>query len=443
MNDVEARGRAREPASETARGRAREPERETAPGPPDAASHAALDADELGFALPLPAAPGKRRLTLGLVALAGALLLAFLAGYLPKLQARQTLDERARAQTGSMPAVQVVRPERLAGSRNLTLPASVRPLTETTVYPRASGYVHAFHKDLGERVEQGELLAEIDTPELDQQIVQARAQLAQVTAALGQAKANSELSRVTLERYKVLKPVGVTSQQELDQRAAQAVVDESNVVAAEAAIAVQRANLARLNDLKSFARVTAPFAGRITSRSIDLGTLVTLGNASPLFQLVADDPVRVFVDVPQDVAPSVRVGRAASVLVREYPERRFTGQIAHAAGALSEATRTMRTEVRVPNHDGALLSGMYAEVSLELDTPHVVYELPATALISGPEGLRVMALGAADRVHFLPVRVERDQGATIQIASGLRGDERIVKLAGVSLSENQRVRVVR
>jgi membrane fusion protein, multidrug efflux system len=423
----------------------REALRESTPQAPARAAtpRAALDTEELGFALPEPAVPGKRRLTLGLLALIACLLAAFLAGYLPKLQARQTLNERARLQTESLAAVQVVRPARLPGTRSLTLPASVRPLSETTVYPRASGYVRAFHKDLGERVEQGELLAEIDTPELDQQIVQARAQLAQVTAALGQAKANRELSHVTLERYRVLKPVGVTSQQELDQRAAQAVVDDSNVVAAEAAIAVQRANLARLNDLKSFARVTAPFAGRIISRSIDLGTLVTPGNASPLFQLVADDPVRVFIDVPQDVAPSVRVGRAASVQVREYPDRRFSGQIAHAAGALSEATRTMRTEVRVPNADGALLSGMYAEVSLETGTSHAVYELPATALISGSEGLRVMALDAADRVHFVPVRMEKDQGATVQIASGLHGDERVVKLAGVILAENQRVRVVR
>jgi RND family efflux transporter MFP subunit len=402
---------------------------------------AALDEHELGFELPPPAAPGRQRITLGLLLLAGVLLLAFLVGYLPKLQARQALNERARAQAQQLPAVQVTQPKRLTDSRELRLPASVRPLTETTIYPRASGYVRAFHHDLGERVPQGELLAEIDTPELDQQLSQARAQLAQVTAALSQAKANRDLAHVTLDRYRALRPAGATSQQELDQQAAQALVDDANVSAAEAAIAVQRANLARLQDLKSFARIVAPFAGRLTSRSIDLGALVTPGNGTPLFQLVADDPVRVFIDVPQEMAPSVQVGNDASVRVREYPERVFAGKIAHAAGALAESTRTMRTEVRVPNPDQLLLSGMYAEVALELKSSHPVYELPATALVTGPDGLRVIALDAGDRAHFVPVTLEKDQGATILVASGLRGGERIVKLAGVSLNENQQVRV--
>jgi membrane fusion protein (multidrug efflux system) len=163
----------------------------------------------------------------------------------------------------------------------------------------------------------------------------------------------------------VLKPAGVASQQELDQYAAQAVVDDANVQAAEASIEAARANLARLTRLESFARVTAPFAGIVAARTVEVGSLVTAGNSTPLFQIVAPDPVRVFVEVPQDVAPSVRTGRSAKVHVREYPEREFSGTISFAAGVLNQDTRTMRTEVRVPNQDGALLAGMYASVVLD------------------------------------------------------------------------------
>ncbi|HTU60596.1 MAG TPA: efflux RND transporter periplasmic adaptor subunit, partial [Polyangiales bacterium] len=192
--------------------------------------------------------------------------------------------------------------------------------------------------------------------------------------------------------------------------------------------------------LKSFARVTAPFAGIVSARSVEVGSLVTAGNATPLFEVAATDPVRVFVEVPQDVAPSVRTGRKATVHVREFPEREFAGTISFAAGVLNQETRTMRTEVRVPNADGTLIAGMYAEVSLELSAPHVVYELPATAMITATEGLRVATVGADQRVHFIKVVVERDLGATIQVASGLRGDERVVRVGAAALDEAQQVR---
>ncbi|HEX6242980.1 MAG TPA: efflux RND transporter periplasmic adaptor subunit [Polyangiales bacterium] len=397
--------------------------------------------DELGFDLPQAAAPSRARVLMMLAITGCGLALAFGAGYLPKLRARTALEQEAAASEQRLATVEVITPTRLDGSRSLTLPGSVRPLAETTLYSRANGYIKAFYKDLGQRVESGELLAAIDTPELDQEISQARAALLQVQAALGQAEATRDLAHVNLERYRKLRPAGVASQQELDQYSAQATVDDANVQAAKAAIEVQRANLARLAKLKSFARVTAPFAGIVSERKIEVGSLVSEGNATPMFQISATDPVRVFVEVPQDVAPSVRVGRAAKVRVREFPARVFEGTIAFAAGVLNQSTRTMRTEVRVPNPDGTLLAGMYAEAMLELSAPHVVYELPAPALITNADGQYVVVVGQDGRAHFKSVVLERDAGATIQIASGLTGHERVVRLGAAALSDGEHVRV--
>lgn len=395
--------------------------------------------DELGFELPAPARPGKKKTLFAFVLFALVIGAAFGAGYLPKLRARTALEHDSARAAQEVRNVEVVLPTRRDGVHSLSLPASVRALAQTTIYPRADGYVKAFYKDLGEHVEDGELLALIDTPELDQQLLQARASLLQVEASAAQAKATRDLAHVNLERYRVLRPAGVASQQELDQYGAQAVVDDANVQAAQAAIEVQRANLQRLLRLKSFARVTAPFAGIVSARSVEVGSLVSAGNTTPLFEVSATDPVRVFVEVPQDVAPSIRTGRPAKVHVREFPDRTFEGTVSFAAGVLNQETRTMRTEVRVPNKDGALIAGMYAEVALELSVAHVVYELPAAALIVNADGVRVATVGADQRVHFVKVVVERDAGATIQVASGLRGDERVVRVGAAALRDGDPV----
>lgn len=396
--------------------------------------------DELGFALPQPAAVGKQRAAFfaGLaLALIGA---AFLFGYLPRRAQQSALAAQTRAGAAAAPQVEVVQPKRVEDATELTLPGSVQPLSATVVYARAQGYVKRWLVDLGDRVEAGQVLAEIETPELDQQIDQARAELQQAEAKVLQARANRDLANTSLARYKALRPAGVASQQELDQRGAQALVDEANVAAADAAVAVQRANLRRLAQLKGFAAVTAPFAGIITARSIDVGALVAANNATPLFSLAATDPVRVFTEVPQDVAPSVRVDMKAGVRVREYPGRRFEGQVARAAGALDPNTRTMRTEVRVPNPDRLLLTGMYAEVALPLARVHAVFELPATSVITDQHGVRV-AVVEGDQLRLRKVGVERDLGATIQIASGLTGDERVVRLGSGALTDGEKVSV--
>jgi RND family efflux transporter MFP subunit len=191
--------------------------------------------------------------------------------------------------------------------------------------------------------------------------------------------------------------------------------------------------------VKGFAKLVAPFAGTVTSRTIARGALVTAGNGTPLFRIAATDPVRVFVGVPQDVAPSVKLNAPAQVTVREFAGQNFAGTVARTSGALDAASRTMNTEVRVPNPDNKLLTGMYAEVSLTLPSPHRVFEVPATALYNDAKGLRVAVVDAENKIHFVPITIERDTGATILVSTGLDGTERVVKLANVQLLEGTKV----
>jgi membrane fusion protein (multidrug efflux system) len=398
---------------------------------------------ELGFDLPAPAALTRTR-ALGLAALlALAAFGAFLFGYLPKHRAHEAVVESAHAAESAALRVNVVTPQVVSSDHAIVLPGSAQALEETVVYSRANGFVRRWLVDLGDKVTEGQLLAEIDAPELDQELAQARAQHAQAEAAVAQAKANREFSRTNLERFKKLTPAGLTSQQDLDQKQQQASIDEAAVAVALASVTAAQANLRRLSQLKSFARVVAPFAGTVVSRTIERGALVTAGMATPMFKIAALDPIRVFVQVPQDVAPSVRLNVAAKVSVREYAGRTFEGKVTHASGALDPASRTMSTEVRVPNPLGELLPGMYVEVALTLPLPHRVVELPATALLNDSHGLRVAVVDDESKIHLVTVVIERDTGPTVLIASGLRGGERVVKLASSDLVDGRLVDVAK
>jgi membrane fusion protein (multidrug efflux system) len=404
--------------------------------PPATAGH------ELGFDLPPPAAVSRGRAVWLLLA---ALLVVggvFALGYLPRRQERAALADATEVAEHAQMRVETVTPKLGSSDRALSLPGSVQPLEETVLYARASGYVRKWYVDIGDKVKEGATLADIETPELDQELDQARAQLTQAQASLTQSMANRELSKANLQRYKQLIPAGVVSQADLDQRQAQAQVDEANVNVSQAAIAAQEANIRRLTQLRSFSRVTSPFAGTITQRWVENGALVTAGNGQPLYKVASMDPARVFIQVPQDVAPSIRPDVAAKVSVREYPGRAFDGKIARAAGELDATTRTMNTEVRVPNADGALIAGMYAEVALTLPAPHRVFELPATALMVDAKGQRVAVVDAESKIHLLPVVLERDTGASVEIASGLVGTERVAKLGSAAFTEGRSVEVI-
>jgi RND family efflux transporter MFP subunit len=410
---------------------------------PPAAPPASPHGEGLGFDLPPPARlPAGRAITIGAIA-AVVLGGAFLAGWLPRRMARASLEQDTAMAEGATLRVEVAVPTVGSSDRALTLPGSVQALQETMVYARADGYVRRWLVDMGDKVADGQLLAELDTPELDQQLEQARAQLVQAQAAIVQAKANHDFSSMNLQRYDTLTKQGLSAPADLDQRKAQAEVDEANVRVAQANAAAMEANVRRFSQLRAFARVTAPFAGTVTVRSIEVGALVTAGNATPLFKIATMDPARVFVQVPQDVAPGVRAGASARVTVREYPGRAFDGKVTRAADELDPATRTMNTEVRVGNGDGALIAGMYAEVALTLPLSHRVLVVPATAVMNDAKGQRVAVVGGDDTLHITPVVVERDNGATIDVASGIAPGERVVRLGSAELVEGRPVVVAK
>lgn len=397
---------------------------------------------DLGFQLPPPARV-SRGMLLGGVAL-GALVLAgaFVLAYVPRAAQKKALEEHAVAARDALRKVAVVRPKPLGDAHSLRLPGNIQPLEEAVLYARANGYVRRWLVDIGARVKEGALLAEIDTPELDQELMQARAALAQAQANQLQAQANRGLAKTRLDRTGKLVEAGVAPQQELDQTQAQSTVGDADVKVAEAAVAAQQANIRRLLDVQSFRKVIAPFDGIITARNIERGSLVTAGNATPLFRLASTDIVRVFVQVPQSLAPSIAVNTPAKVTVREYPGKEFNATVARTAGVLDSASRTLNTEIRVPNGDGQLLAGMYAQVELTTSVPHRVLELPSTALMSDAQGLRVGIVTPENKVHLQPVTIERDLGPTVQVSAGVEAEQRVIQIGSVDLVEGQRVQVI-
>jgi membrane fusion protein, multidrug efflux system len=398
--------------------------------------------DELGFELPPPPTVSRRALALGggaAVILAGA----FLASWLPARHERAHLVEAARV-TGQAPLrVRVVRPQAGEERRAVSLPATVQADRETDLFARASGYLRAWHVDLGDHVAAGQLLADIDTPDLDQELAQARAALGQARAGVAQAEARRQFASVTLERYQKLAPSGFTSQQELEQHRAEAQVAEADLTAARATQAAGEANVRRLSELKGFARVTAPFAGVVTQRYVEVGSLVSPGTSSgkPLFRLVASDRVRVTVNVPQHYAPSVQLGDAAAVAVRELAGREFEGKVTRTSGALERGSRSMTLQVDVPNPRGELYAGMYAEVKLRLAEPHPLLVLPGSAVRTSARGLEV-AVAREGKVLLVPIVVERDTGLHVEVSDGIAADAEVILNPPASAAEGAAVEVV-
>lgn len=391
--------------------------------------------EDLGFDLPPPAKSSRARV----IAVIGVIVAAaFAFGWFQHHKARGGTPTVREAQ---VPRVEVMQAKTLETDRALSMPGVVRPLEEAKIFPRTSGYVRRWLVDIGDKVKEGQLLAEIDTPELDAQLAQARAQLAQAKAAVKQAVAQRDFAKSNSQRYQSLADQQLVSKAQVEQTQAQAATDEASVAASESAVAAAEANVRRLVELQAFAKVTAPFAGTVTQRAIDRGALVGQGGMTPLYTIVATDPVRVFIDVPQSVAPAIKPGTDATLAVREYASRKFQGKVTRAAGALDPDLHTMTTEIQVPNPDGALLAGMYVQVSINLPVPHRVLEIPASALYNDAQGVRVAVVDAASKVHFVPITIERDTGATMWVATGLTGDEKLLKIAIPTLAEGDSVEV--
>jgi RND family efflux transporter MFP subunit len=315
---------------------------------------------------------------------------------------------------------------RAAGTgQNLSLPGTLQGFVQAPVAARAGGYLRRWTRDIGSRVEQGELLAEIETPELDQQ-------LSQAVAARNQAAASTELARTTVERWEALRQRDAVSQQELEERRSAYTQSKANLAGADA-------NVERLKQLGGFKRVVAPFAGVITRRNVDIGDLIDSNR--PLFLMSQTDPLRVYVNVPQAYAHLVRPGQKATVVQAELRGRSFAGQVARTAGSIDTASRTMQVEVAIPNKDGALLPGAFVQVQLAAaasGTPTI----PANALLMRGQGVLVARLDQAGTVQLVPVRLGRNFGESVEVLDGLAGNETLVLNPSDSLAAGDKVQVV-
>ncbi|MBI2771073.1 MAG: efflux RND transporter periplasmic adaptor subunit [Burkholderiales bacterium] len=353
-------------------------------------------------------------------------LLALGAGRTLVSRASNAKALEATARESSLLYVKTVLVRSGGTGETLALPGTLQGFVQSPVAARAGGYLRRWHKDIGARVEKGELLAEIESPELDQQ-------LSQAIAARQQTAASMDLAKTTMDRWEALRKRDAVSQQELEER-------RSGYVQARANLAAADANVERLRQLEGFKRVVAPFAGVITKRNVDIGDLID-GSGKPLFLLAQTDPLRVYVNVPQAYAQLVKPGQPAVVTQGELRGRSFKGEVARTAGSIDAASRTMQVEIALPNRDGALLPGAFVQVSLAMAASQAL-TVPSNALLFRAEGTRVAIVDGAGAVHLQAVRVGRNYGESVEITEGLAGKERLVLNPSDSLAEGDKVQVV-
>src|SRR6266513_1562642 len=310
-------------------------------------------------------------------------------------------DEKNLVQRTTQLAVNVVTALRDATPKELVLPGTFQAFNQTTIYPRSNGYVKSWKVDIGDNVQAGQLLAEIATPEVDQQLAQARAQ--------------EEIAKLTADRWRDLVQKNVVSKQEYDQ----------NEKAYEAA----KANLQQLEKIQGFQQILAPFAGKIAARNIDVGTLVAAGtgnSGTPLFSLVQSDVLRVYVFAPQENAPTIHEGLAAKIVLQEYPGQEFDGKVTRTAGALDPQSRTMQVEVQVPNQQGKLYAGMYGQVKFLLPDDNAPIVVPADAFVFRAQGPQVVTVTNDGHIHWQKISVGRDFGTQLEVLDGLKENTKVV-----------------
>jgi RND family efflux transporter MFP subunit len=328
----------------------------------------------------------------------------------------------------AVPTVAVIKPDRGSPQQEIVLPGTMQAFTDASIYARTNGYLRRWYVDIGDYVRAGHLLADIDTPEVDQQLEQSRADLAT-------AEANARLAQTTAERYRDLMKTDSVSRQDLDNA-------NGSLEAKLTAVTSARANVKRLEQLHGFGRITAPFDGVVTARNTDVGALIDSGsNAKELFHVAAVHRLRVFVNVPQVYSRAARAGLKADLSLTEFPGRTFTGTLARTAQSIDVASRTLLTEIDVENPKGELLPGSYAEVHLKLDSAAATFKLPVNAVIFRTEGVRVALVRPDGHVALQPVTLGRDYGNTVEIVSGLTGDERVIVNAPDSIEGGQTVRI--
>jgi len=338
------------------------------------------------------------------------------AGFLPRRKARAALLSETKEL--ATPVVAVVRPLRAQPIEELVLPATLLPWTDAPIYARTNGYLKRWYFDIGARVRTGQLLAEIDTPEVDQQLGQARADL--VTA-----EANEKLASITAVRFRGLLQSESVSKQDVDNA-------EGDDAAKRAIVQSAQANVRRLLELQSFEKIYAPFDGVITARNIDVGALIDAGSsggntpARELFHMAAVWKMRVYVNVPQPNSQSAQVGMAAGLALPEYPGRRFSCKLINTANAIDPGTRTLLAQFEAGNPTGELLPGSYAELHMKLSASSPAFLLPANTLLFRSEGLRVVGVGPGSKAVLIPITLGRDFGNQVEVIAGLKGDEEII-----------------
>jgi RND family efflux transporter MFP subunit len=378
-----------------------------------------------------PQAPAAGRTSHSARVVAITLLVLLVAGGFSV--ARRFSEQRALVQETDKLAiltVAVTQPKTESASDELVLPAQLQAYVDSSIYARTNGYLLRWYKDIGAHVKKGDLLADIDTPEVDQELSQAKATRQQILA-------QQELAKVSADRWANLRKTDSVSQQEADQQSSAYTQAQANLAAADA-------NVRRLEQMESFKHIYAPFAGVITRRNIDIGALITAGSTAQtreLFDLAQVDPLRVYVSVPQMDATSIRKGMPAYIELREYPGQKFQGTVVRTADAIDPATRTMLTEVDIPNHNGRLLPGAYAQLHFSVPIQATHMSIPINALLFRAEGPRVAVVGPDQKVHLAAIIIGRDFGNKIEVLGGLRAGDQIVVNPADSLEEGQQVQV--
>lgn len=385
-----------------------------------------------------------RRLKRAALGVGLVLLLAFLIAFTLRAVSAHHLARETAKESSALPAVEVIKLQDQPSPGALTLPGETAAWYESTIFARVSGFVAHWHADIGDHVKAGEVLAQIDTPELDAELQAARAKLEVAVAQQRVKQADADFASTTYERWRD-SPKGVVSDQEREDKKAGDTAAAAQLAAARAQVALAQADVDRLAAFEQFKKVTAPYAGTIIERRIDIGNLVTAGSSAgntPLYRMSQDDPIRVFVDVPQSAAPSLmKDGVAGQLLLNDSAGTVISGKITRTSVAINPQARTFRVEMDLPNPNRRLLPGLYVQVAFQLPSSGL-FSVPAAALLFTGDGPTVALIDSADTVRFRKVTIARDDGDQVQLGSGVASGDVLALNISNQIGEGQKVRPV-